>query len=163
MKNFKANISLEEFSRRLDHNVVKGWPWILFTPFSIFNIFSSSRKYFFGTFDNGRFSVTRNSFFRPAPFVVKGYYDLAEDGDSADVSYRIQPIILPYYGLRLVSVLILIMLVRDTVVVEEVNRDYQFLAIGGTMLIVFNLVLFAFFKRQREELEEIFRSIFVFT
>ena len=29
--------------------------------------------------------------------------------------------------------------------------------------IVFNLVLFAFFKRQREELEEIFRSIFVFT
>ena len=163
MKNYKANISREEFTARLPRNVVKGQPWVLFTPLGIANIFSSSHKYFYGGYDDQSFSLTKSSFFSPCPFIVKGSYELADDGESAYVSYQVKPLVLPFFISRLLLFATLIAIYKGASLVEFVLNNYEMLLTATIAWCVFTLLLIVISMRKKEELEEIFRSVFVFT
>ncbi|MEL7148477.1 MAG: hypothetical protein AAFO69_19035 [Bacteroidota bacterium] len=156
-------ISKQEFEERLTRNVITGKLWIVFTPLSVINIFSNNKKYFYGTYAGNSFSLTKNSFFSPIPFTMKGHYELAEDGQAANVTYKVKPLFLSFFVSRLVLFLTLIIIFSEFFLLDDILLNFERLITPVAIVGAYTLLLIVISKRKKEELEEIFRSVFVFT
>ena len=79
----KSNLSKDEFKKRLTELTTPGKDFYLITPYDF------SGKPFCGTYDDAKFELTRNSFWRhPIAIQIKGEYKKS-DNNSTEVIYEL--------------------------------------------------------------------------
>ncbi len=151
-----SKISIVEFKERLVKNTKFGNPKIKGTPFAVFSIFGESNKFFFGTYNDTNFKLTKNSTLFVAPFIISGKFN-STSNNQTKIDYEVEPIGLGYYWIKYlplfgIFVFNLIFYIESTPV--------EMYVILNLILLVFFIFSHFFMRQKKNKLIAIFEKVF---
>jgi hypothetical protein len=107
----ESSLSYKQFQGQLSSNTLLGNPTIMGTPFAIFNIFDSKKKYFYGELSDKSFRITKNGRMMDlCEFTINGKYSKSNTIDKTKVEFQVKPIMFGYLWVRLLIPIFLVVL-----------------------------------------------------
>jgi hypothetical protein len=137
-----SRLTTKDFRSRLEELTRQGQPWVMGTPFCVL-YFNFGSQPFFGEIEDSTFRLTNNSAFSPGGSIIEGRF--SGDAASAKVEYEIRTMKFPYFWIRFIPLLGL--LVHNSFALFNTE------IIGPPLIIGVNifLVLLFFVGRWREK------------
>ena len=154
-----SKISIVEFRERLVKNTKYGNPKIKGTPFAIFSKFGESNKSFYGTYNEAKFELTKNSTLFPAPFIISGKFN-STSNNRTEIVYEVKPIAFGYYWIKYLPIFGILMF---NLILYMDSRPVEMYTIINLILLGFFIISRIYMWRKKSKLIAVFEKKFEIT
>jgi hypothetical protein len=154
-----TKISIVEFKERLVKNTKYGNPKIKGTPFAVFSISGESNKSFYGTYNEAKFELTKNSTLFPAPFIICGKFN-STSNNRTEIVYEVKPIGFGYYWIKYLPIFGI--LIFNLILYME-STPVEMYTIINLILLGFFIISRFYMWRKKNKLITNFEKVFEIT
>jgi hypothetical protein len=154
-----SKISIIEFRERLVKNTKYGNPKIKGTPFAVFSISGELNKSFYGTYNEVKFELTKNSTLFPAPFIISGKFN-STSNNRTEIVYEVKPIGFGYYWIKYLPIFGILMF---NLILFMESTPVEMYTIINLILLGFFIISRIYMWRKKSKLISVFEKKFEIT
>ncbi len=151
-----SKISITEFRERLIKNTKYGNPKIKGTPFAVFSISRDSKKSFYGTYNEAKFELTKNSTLFPIPFIIYGEIN-STNNTQTEIFYEVKTIGFGYYWIKYMPLFGILLF---NLILYTESTPLEIYAIVNPILFSFTIISRFYMWRKKNKLITDFERVF---